>query len=180
MKNSTAIFLLILSVGLFYTFTSPMYGQVKELSATSDEYKNVLDNISNIIETRDKLQVDYNSISRAEIERLSKVLPANVDTVRLALDLDAIASRYGISISNVSIDTQSEQAATQVTLTDHEPPYQSTLVSVSLVSSYENFKNFIQDLEKSLRIMDVRTVNFMVAESGLYKHEILIETYWVK
>jgi Tfp pilus assembly protein PilO len=180
MKNTTAIFLLVLALGLFYTFTNPMYKSLQQIAATAEGYRSALNDIEEINESRDRLLVNYNSISRAEIERLGKVLPSNVDTVRLALDLDNIAGRYGITIQDVAIDTQSAQKASQITLPDHSLPYEKAPVSISFVSNYQNFKRFLQDLEKSLRIMDVREVGFQSTEAGLYEHTILIDTYWVK
>src|SRR5690606_25334264 len=160
MKNTTAIFLIVLSIGLFYAFTNPTYQGAQGSAAAAAEYRNVIDNIDNIVETRDKLLVNYNSISRSEIERLAKILPENVDTVRLALDLDNIASKYGISIGDVSIDKEAEKNSTQVALPSGGAPFQRTLVAISFVSDYESFKLFLEDLEKSLRIMDVKSVNF--------------------
>lgn len=180
MKNTTALLLIILAVALFYTFTRPMYSGAKELALTASEHKNVLRNISDIIATRDRLLGNYNSISKAEIERLSKALPQNVDTVRLALDLDNIAAKYGISITSVSLDSDSEQDNNQIVLPGSKNAYEKALVSVTFVSNYENFRSFLADLEKSLRIMDVRSVSFTTLDSGLYEHDILLETYWVQ
>lgn len=180
MKNTQTIFLLILSIGLFYTFTNPMYKGVQELSATASGYSEVIDNLEDLAESRDRLAENYNSISKTEIERLGKALPENVDTVRIALDLDTIAARYGITLSDVAIDKESQAAATQIVLPDHALPYERTPVSISFVSNYQNFKQFMQDLEQSLRIMDVRSVSFVVTDSGLYEHKIVIDTYWVK
>lgn len=180
MKNTTAIFLIVLAIGLFYTFTNPTYQGAQDKAAAVAEYRNVIGNIEEIVETRDKLLVNYNSLPREEIERLAKVLPANVDTVRLALDLDTIASQYGISIGDVAIDREAERNSTQVVLPNSNMPFQSTLVAVSFVSDYESFKSFLEDLEKSLRIMDVKSINFQAADSGLYEHNIVIETYWVE
>lgn len=180
MKNTTALFLIVLAFGLFYTFTKPTYDSAKVLSATALEYKNVLGNIDAIVEARDRLLINYNSISKAEIERLSKALPKNVDTVRLALDLDNIASRYGISIDEVSLETESDQNSKEISLGNSGTPYEKVRVLVSFVSNYENFRKFIEDLEKSLRIMDIKTLTFQVGETALYEHDIVIETYWVK
>ncbi len=180
MKNTKAIFLLALSIGLFYTFTNPMYKGVQELSAQASGYREVLNNLSDLVESRDRLAVNYSSISKAEIDRLSKALPENVDTVRIALDLDTIAARYGVTLSDVAIDDKSNDTATQITLPDSTLPYEKTPVSISFVSNYQNFKRFLQDLEKSLRIMDVRSVSFKAADAGLYEHTIVIDTYWVK
>lgn len=156
-----------------------MYGSLKSISETAEGYRSALANIDEINESRDRLLVNYNSISKAEVERLTKVLPSNVDTVRLALDLDNIAGRYGITIEDVAIDKVSSQNATQVVLPDHSLPYEKTPVSISFVSNYQNFKRFLQDLERSLRIMDVKEIHFLVTDAGLYEHNVLIDTYWV-
>ena len=59
MKNTTAIILLLLSVGLFYTFTSAEYQEVKDLQVLVNEYKSVLDEASAIVELRDTLMATY-------------------------------------------------------------------------------------------------------------------------
>lgn len=156
-----------------------MYKSVKAVNETAAAYRDALSNIDEINASRDRLLVNYNSISKAEIERLAKILPSNVDTVRLALDLDSIAGRYGVTIKDVAIDSTSSRAASQVVLPGHSRPYEKTPVAVSFISDYQNFKKFMQDLEKSLRIMDVREINFQVSDTGLYEHSVLIDTYWV-
>ena len=59
MKSLSAIILLILSVGLFYTFTSVEYKKVKNLSALASQYQDVLANASDIVRLRDTLLVSY-------------------------------------------------------------------------------------------------------------------------
>ncbi len=180
MKNTTAIFLLILTLGLFYVLTRPTYWQVKELRAVAGEYQNVLENLSQIGETRDRLLLDYEEIPKAEVERLKKVLPDNIDTVRLALELDTIASRYGIAIKNIRVDTVATQNASTIILPEYAKPYEKATVVFTLVSNYANFRKFLEDLEKSLRIMDVRAIEFQVGEAGFYEHKLSVETYWLK
>ena len=110
-----------------------------------------------------------------------------MDTVKLAHELDSIGAKYNISIKDVSIDTKSSSDSAKVALPGSESPYEKAVVSVGFVSNYKNFRDFMKDLEKSLRIMDVKSVKFEVPEqttgtagAGLYEHELLLETYWVK
>src|SRR3989344_5363860 len=180
MKNTTATFLIALSLGLFFTFTKPYYEGVKAVAPSAAEYREALDNISNIIETRDRLLINYNSIPKVELERLEKALPKDVDTVRLAHELDSIGARYGISLKSLSIDTETQKQVSQVVLPDGKGLYEKALVSMSFVSNYKSFRSFLADLEKSLRIMNIKSLKFEVGEGGLYEHKILIETYWVK
>ena len=181
MKNGTALILIVLSIGLLYVFTLPQYSQVKVLMATQQEYKDLLDNISTIAETRDRLLVDYEKIPKVELDRLAKILPENVDTVHLAQEVDSIAARYGIAVKNIRIDKEAAQNAANVVLPDSGRSYEKAIVSFSFITNYQNFRRFLEDLERSLRVMDVRDLSFQAGgETGLYEHQISIETYWLK
>jgi hypothetical protein len=179
MKNPSSLILLILAVALFYVFTSPEYQKVKALQASATEYSDVIDNVSKIADSRDALLVDYDAIPLAERDRLSKVLPDNVDTVRLALDLDTIARRYNIALKNVQVERADSNSSLAV-LPDSTVPYQKVVVTFGFNASYENFARFLGDLEKSLRIMDVKSVSFRVNDNGFYEHEMKVETYWLQ
>lgn len=178
MNRTTSIILIILSLGIFYTFTSPQYGDAQELATQASEYRNVLDNADRIGEARDNLLSNYEGIPEAEKERLAKVLPDNVDAVGLARDLDAMAAAYGITIKSIDVKTASDDKT--IVLPDHDAPYDKATVSFSFISTYANFAKFLADIETSLRLMDVKSVHFQVGPNGLYEHRITLETYWLK
>ena len=180
MKNNTAIVLLLLSIGLFYTFINPQYQEVKELNALANEYQNVLDSISAITELRDGLLSSYGTIPKAEIDRINKTLPDDVNNVRLALDLDSMASRYGISIKNINTSDSASTNSGLIILPGNEKPYDKAAVTFSFVSNYDNFIRLLIDIEKSLRIMDVHKVSFHVGNSNLYEYQLSVDTYWLK
>lgn len=179
MKNPSNFILILIAVALFYTFTSPELDKVKALSATASDYKSVIDNVARMAETRDALLVSYQSIPKIEVDRLGKVLPDSIDTVRLALDLDTLAGRYGIVLKDVKVDLRGDPNAALAVMPS-EKPYQKALVSFSFVSNFENFRRMLGDLEKNLRIMDVKSVSFQTSESGFYEHQMTVETYWLK
>lgn len=180
MKSPTNLILILLAVALFYTFTSPTYQDVKALRVSAGEYRNVIENISRIAERRDALLVTYQEIPRFEIDRLIKILPDNIDAVRLALDLDTIAARYGVTIKDVQVETKPDPNSTLAVLPDYAQAYEKATVTLSFVSNYRNFTRILYDLETSLRIMDVKSVAFKNEDSGLYEHEIKVVTYWLK
>lgn len=185
MKTNSSIVLLLLSVGLFYTFTNAQYQDVKELRAISKEYKGVLQNVANIIALRDQLIVTYNEFPQEEIERINKLLPENIDTVRMALDLDGMASLHDISIQKVQTTVEEEEVVFDdmgaPILPENAPPYQTVIVTISFVSTYEDFVGLLGDLEKNLRIMDIKSIAFRAEdEGGLYDFTVAVETYWLK
>ncbi len=182
MSNNTAIVFILLSIGLYYTFTSVQYQEVKDLRVEAAEYKNVLDNAEQILNLRDALQSNYASIPRAEIERLHKALPDNVDTTQLALDLDGITSRYGVSLKNVLITSPQDYIdPSLIVLPENQPPYGKSSVTFAFVSSYENFRNIIVDVEKGLRLLDIREISFTAnTDVTLYEFRITADIYWLK
>ena len=179
MKNSTATILIIIAIGLFYTFTSSQYAAVQNLRAEAEEYQQVLDGAEAISQTNASIEDQYRKIPKSEIERLDKVLPDNIDTVRLALDLDGIAGRYGISLKKVQVDRQEDDNAGVISVGSPNP-YEKVNVTFTFISNYSNFTKFLADLEKSLRIANVHSIYFQTNNAGLYEHRVTIETYWLK
>ena len=179
MKNTTALILLLISIGLFYTVISPHYATVQTLSAQSSKYKDILASVSALTATRDDLSVKLANMPATEVAKLEKILPDNVDTVNLAMTFDSIASRYGISIK--SVRTVEAKTDTGTSIVAASPvPYEKVTVSFSFVSTYDNFRKFMSDIEQSLRIIDVKSVSFQSTDSGIYEYQVSVDTYWLK
>lgn len=180
MKTNSSIILILLSIGLFYTYTDSQYSQVKDLRAVSSDYQKVLQDISSISETRDNLVVAYNNIPEENINLINKVLPDNIDTVRLALDLDTLASRFDISIESVMTDVGAKRPPGSIILPNNSISYDTATVSFKFVASYDDFINFLYDLERNLRITDIRSLTFRAEDGDLYEYTLVAETYWLK
>lgn len=179
MKNTTAFILLLVSVGLFYAVISPRYEKVQALQGQAGQYRDILANAEALGERRDDLLSQYNNVSPAEVARLEKILPANVDTVNLAMNFDSIAARYGISINSVrTVDSKTDTGA-GVVQSAGKKLYEKVTISFSFIATYENFRRFMADIEKSLRIIDVKSVSFSTTDSGIYEFNVSVDTYWL-
>jgi hypothetical protein len=180
MKNSTAIILILISIGLFYTFIMPEYGKVQARQAEAAGYNDILGRVSDLSEKRDELLLKYNTIPKVQLENLTKILPDNVNVVELALNLDTIASKYGISIKNVkTVDDKADTSATAVK-TVTASGLQKVRITFNFTTTYANYRKFLADLEQSLRIIEVRNVSFTTADNGTNDFQMQIETYWLK
>mgnify|MGYP001588611881 FL=1 len=129
---------------------------------------------------RDSLLITYESIPAEEIDRINKALPDNIDTVRLAFDLDGMAARYGISIKNIQAVVGSSGALNVVVLPEFEGVYERATVSFTFVSTYANFMRLLADLETNLRVMDITSIFLQANDTGLYEYQVSVETYWLK
>lgn len=188
-KLTFPILLIILSVGIFFMYIDPTYGEIKETIQEQERFDQALDKSKELQEIRDRLLTRYNTFSSSDLDRLTKLLPDNVDNVRLVLDIDHIASTYGMRIKDVTIDTEEERKEGTIGPTKNK--YESVTLSFSMASSYDNLIKFIRDMEKSLRIVDITNISLIALpaqldkeglpiEQDFYKYNISVKTYWLK
>lgn len=175
------IILILLSAGLFFGFIDPTYNDIQKILQEEAKFDQALDKSKELQEVRDRLLSRYNTFSTNDLSRLTKLLPDNVDNVRLVLDIDNIASVYGIRVKNVAISKALDSQAGVIG--PKKKPYDSVILSFSITSSYENLIQFIKDIERSLRIVDVTEISLIPSKTGeenLYEYNIGIKTYWLK
>lgn len=181
MIRSTIILIIVAaSIGLFYWYTNPQYQVVKELKAEAAQYDQALDNSKELLAVRDTLLSKYNTFRNEDLTRLQKLLPDTVDNVRLVLDLDTIASRYGMRINAVSVGTQGIEERSRTAVGPQDTPYGSVILTFQVATTYPTFIRFLQDLEQSLRLTDVVSITFAEPRGDLTEYRISLRTYWLK
>ncbi len=180
------IILVIISGGAFFTFIDPRYQEIKELQKEKQEYDRISDNTEKVREIRNSLESKYNVIPDTQLARLEKLLPPHIDNIRLILDINNIAQRNGnMTIRDIKIDESGSggQAGGQIGSTGGGELYGSVLFSFSVTTTYDNFKNFMEDISRSLRIVDVTSLNVgrvNDVEGDFYRFNVGIQTYWLK
>src|SRR3990167_11138755 len=98
--------LIFISVGLFMLFTNPIYTETSVLSTQASSYEEALANAKQLQSVREDLLTKYNGFPQEDILKLKKLLPDNVDNIRLILEIQGIASNYGMQIKNVKYDAK--------------------------------------------------------------------------
>ena len=177
MRFILPILFVIVAVGLFFGYVDPVYDEVKVLRAEEARFIDALDRSKELQQLKDQLLARYNTFSSVDLERLQKLLPDNVDNVRLVLDLDGIASNYGLQIRNVSIDRGA--ASVPGTISSDTKSYSSIVLSFAVQATYSDFLLFIQDLETSLRLVDIFSIEFSEPVTDRYDFQVSIRTYWL-
>lgn len=165
-------------------YIDPMYVDIKETLKEEEKFDKALDKSKELKGIRDELLLKYNTFSTNDLDRLRKLLPDHVDNVRLILDIDHIASTYGMRIKNVNISVAIDDSKKGV-IGPGDKLYESVGLSFSITSSYDILKQFIKDLEKSLRIVDIMDISLTSTETAeikdnLYSYNIGMKTYWLK
>jgi len=177
MRNITSIILILASLGLFFGYVDPTYSEVKELRIEQADYDRALSNSKELQAERDKLLTKFNNMSASDLDKLTKLLPDNIDNVRLIIDIDNIASTYGMRVRNFKTET----GETSEVVGLNQTPYGTLTLTFSTTATYSTFLAFMNDLEKSLRLIDVASVQFAASDvNQLYDYSVSIKTYWLK
>lgn len=196
MKNLMPILLIIVSIGIFFIVIDPEYNDVKDLQREIEQNNRTLDLAAQLRQKRELLRQKYNQISESERFELTKLLPDTVDNVRLIIDINNIAEKYGIIIQNFEITT-SEDSDRDIRVLDSEfegiiedaaVEYPDTSkvgvisFSFSVAAQYDVFIEFLKDLEEALRIVDIRSISIDKGdgEDVFYNYRVNLDTYWLK
>jgi Tfp pilus assembly protein PilO len=182
----------IAAVG-FFMFTRPLYQNISALKAEAITYNEALSNSKALENERDKLTAKYNSISAENLVKIQKLLPDNIDNIRLILEIEKIAAPYGMILKDVRYDTNNGKVAPAAGViaggglpAAGQSRYGVWNLEFSTSGTYDNFLNFTRDLESNLRIVDISTVSFSSdtdskgGASGVYTYNFKIKTYWLK
>lgn len=164
-------------------YTDPAYQATKELQAQVDSYDNALTKSKELIKVRDQLLTKRNALHIEDLQKLGKMLPDNVDNIRLIIDIDNMAAKRGIPLKNVTLGeiSDSTTARDPLAVAESGSPVGSVALTFTVSTTYENLLALITDLEHSLRIVDIEEISFAVGEvSSVIDYTITVRTYWLR
>ena len=176
-----------ISIAGFFIVTKPLFDSISDINTQKASLNEALDTSRNLKEQRDKLIDQSKAIDSSDIDKLKKLLPDNVDNIRLILEIGEIARPYGMVLKDVKYGADSSQTNQQGN--PNTSDYGVWNFEFSTKGSYSNFLNFLRDLEKNLRIMDVVSIQFSsdTDTSGagpigpdVYNYSFRFKTYWLK
>ena len=87
----------------------PGYKELSALKTQVSAYDQALNNSRSLEEERDKLTQKFNSISATDLDKIEKLVPDNVDNIRLILEIEKLASPYGMVLKDVHYEVVSKE-----------------------------------------------------------------------
>lgn len=184
-KTGTFIFIIIIISVFLYLIVDPKYKEYKVLKAQEQENQKTLALIKDLKQERNNLESKYKAISVEERIKLEKVLPDTVDNVRLLVDIKEIAKKKNILIKSIDVSggpTSDSKNTKQNTVAVQKGParYGTLTIAFSFSASYKTFIDFMNELERSLRLVDIRDVSVSAGNSDIYNYSLKVETYWLR
>src|SRR3989338_4165963 len=103
MSNIMSIIFILAALLMTFGYTNPAYRgpsgsteiskkSVNELIEEKTRYEEALQKTREIEEVRNGLLTKYNQVTDADRQSLSRMIPSNIDSVRLVVDVSNIAS----------------------------------------------------------------------------------------
>ncbi len=179
-KFIVPLFLIVLSGGLFFSYIDPAYVETGNLKEQQTEYDDALTKSKELREIRQELLAKYNVFLESDVKRLDKLIPNDIDNVRLIMEINQIAVKNGCAIRSIDVDSVTGSSDKSGNLGPNLDGYESIGLNFSVDAKYDDFVSFMNDLGNSLRIVDVVDYSLKASIEGVYKHEVNIKTYWLK
>lgn len=179
MSNLKSLIFIVIAVALGYLLVYPGFDDIKILIEEKSKYKNILNVAENIDIKKAELLKQYENINSSDKESIDKILPDNFNFISLVYQINSIGSRYGININSPTFKELSGSVGNNIGEAKPKNQYKSAIVGFSFESSYDQFNGFIRELEKSLRILDIKSLKIESRPKGIYDFSVEFETYWL-
>lgn len=179
---------LFLAIGILFAYVRPVWiGPIAETKASIESSEKTLTAAREYTEKQNQLASARNAIDPANLDRLEVFLPDSVNNVGLILDINALAARSGLSLSNIDIINapaaggSADAAAVGGTgPVANANPVSSVDLSLSAVGTYAGLQEFLKGLEKSARLLDVREILVKGSNTGVYTYQMTVRLYWLR
>lgn len=181
MRNIMPIIFILAGIAVFFFYTNPQFQALKGNISDQNQIVEANNKAATLRAVREKLTTDRNKINQTDVDKITKMLPDGVENVGLIIDIDNIASKYGMRIRNTKVnDTGSTKASTVAIAGPDTKKFGTISLSFAVTSTYENFIAFLRDLEASQRLVDVTSLTFASNKEGRYEYNVTLQTYWLK
>lgn len=185
----------------FVFFVNPQYKIAKENDAKLEKVNDALKKAAELRQYRDKLMIERGKISNVDLDRITKMVPDGVENIGLIIEMNNIARNKGMELLNptigASVGVNANQAGNQGSqgLQSQDPALQTGLdtgpdggtygslsMTFSVNTTYEKFIDFLQELERSLRLVDVTDIKFSAPdpETNRTNFDVTLKTYWLR
>lgn len=187
MKSSIPFIIIAICISSYFVYIKPTIAVINQKKAKFQEYENVLNKVKEVKIKTEELSSKYSNISEDELSKLDKMIPEKFISEYFVNDLNAMAGRYGMRITQININVPLPiEGAVDDSQTDGGG-YKTIIAKFVLSGKYDQLLSFLKDLETSLRIMDVTNLSVKAAPADKTKgddqnldYTLEIKTYSLK
>jgi hypothetical protein len=192
---------ILISIAAVFFYIRPTFaGAIATNKTQIASYDAALAAASRFTQKEAELTTAAASIPGDSMNRLNAFLPDGVDNIQLILDLNGLAARSGMVLSN--FDVGAAPAGAKASGSPTSPPTQtgpsgtnslpssgptvsanggvdSLDLSLTASGTYQSFRVFLAAIESSLRPLDIKSITVHQSKTGVYMYDITIRIYWL-
>ncbi len=148
-QNLSILIITLLLAGslfLFFNYIKPGIKDKKDLELNIKEEQRKIELLQEYKAKADSLVQKYNEMGE-DVNKINLALPSKAETAQVLATLNAISGKNKISFDSLSFQEGKSK----------DLPYLE--IKTSFTTTYDNFKKWLDDIEKDIRITDIRKVD---------------------
>ncbi len=177
------LFAILVAIGVFFGYVRPAWSvTIAEIKTAIASDEQALAAAGAYNTRQNALAAARDNIDPANLERLTAFLPDSVDNVGLILDMNALAARSGLTLSNLDVTSNAptKSEAPDVLPRPNGNPMSSIDLSLSATGTYSALQAFLVGVEKSLRLIEVQNISVRGSDTGVYAYQIKLRIFWLR
>lgn len=176
---------LIIAVAAFFLYVNPTWtGSITSTKAAIALDAQTLDAADEYTKQQNILIASSAAIDPADMKKLEVYLPDSVNNVGIILDLNALAARSGLSLSNIDVANAGDPGAAANSAVGALPgsvnPVGSVNLSLSAVGTFNSLLDFLAGIERSQRLLDAQDIVVKGSDTGVYTFQMTLRLYWLR
>lgn len=165
---------------IFFTESKNYFPEIKVLRKQVSSYNETINTAKKVRSSIDKTLGEYNGISQDNVDRINKMVPSGAESMKLVVQIDDMMRKKGLSLSSIESKDAIDQNSVSNAVKNSGKNVESIFLSIKARGSYQSFHSFIEDLEKSLRLIDVNSVKIGSVGQDDFSFSIEAVSYWRK
>ena len=167
--------MLILGVGIIFTYVQPTFAKIGMMQTTIVQYQEEQEKVNGVNSQLASLVSQVNSISTSDMRALTTYMPDIVDHVAVSRDIFLMAEMAGVYLQDVTYDGMLPGAISETGELEEQSELHAFSVNVS--GTYEQIKGYLQIIEQNNYPLDVKKLSMTSTETGIITTDLLLITY---
>lgn len=181
-RQTFFLFLILVAIAIIsWQFVWPAYGVIKDSRAELATWETKLNDANASKEKLKTLEDKYNKMGDDALKVLA-ALPTDKDIPELLVEMEALTSKSGLVLNSIVFGQADSGSAKSLSQKNKEEPkdYKTLRVDATMAGDMASLGKFLEGSEKSLRLMDVKKVNFSTksAETALNSISVSLDVYY--
>jgi Tfp pilus assembly protein PilO len=181
---------LLLSIFISWQFIWPAYNNFQAKQSVADVKQQEYNKLKDLVDKLNELTKDYKTKADS-VDKLEQIAPPGKNIPELLNQFESLSAQSGMILHSIDFaEGAGAQAQAKQTVSPDQAaaqqneaasaPVNELGINIRVSGSYEAFKNFLTNIEKNLRLVDIQTLGFSVSgqQNDLYDYSVSGKAYY--